>query len=75
MNDDESKEMKRIKLLRLGLIVGVILVSLSVSQLIFESAGNFRKVIQGVVLIFWIAAAIINWFGYKKAKEQFQNQL
>ena len=74
MNEDKSKEMKRIKLLRVGLIVGVILVFLSIYQLIFESGGTFSKVIQGVFLIFWVAAAIINSFGYKKAKEQLQNQ-
>ena len=74
MNEDKSKEMKRIKLLRVGLIVGVILVFLSIYQLIFETGSTFSKGIQGVVLIFWVAAAIINWFGYKKAKEQLQNQ-
>ena len=74
MNEDQSKEMKRIKLLRAGFIVCVILVLISLCQLIFETGSTFRKGIQGVVLIFWVAAAIINWFGYKKAKEQLQNQ-
>lgn len=74
MKNEKSKEKKRIKLLRLGLIVGVILVFLSIYQLIFESDGTFIKVIQGVILIFWIVAAIINWFEYKKAKTQLQNQ-
>ena len=72
---DKSKEMKRIKLLRAGFIVGIIVVLISICQLIFESGDTYRKVIQSVVLIFWVAAAIINWFGYKKVKEQLQNQV
>ncbi len=74
MDEEKSKEMKRIKLLQAGFIVGIILVLISLCQLIFESGGTFRKVIQGIVLIFWSVAVIINWFGYKKAKKQFQNQ-
>lgn len=74
MKDDKSKEKKRIKLLRIGFIVSVIVVILLVCQVIFESRDFFGKVMHWFILIMWIPVPVINWFQYKKVKEQFQNQ-
>ncbi len=74
MNDEKPKVMKRIKLLRIGFIVSIITVIIGVCQVIFESPDVFGKVLHWFILIIWIPLPIINWFEYKKAKAQLENQ-
>ena len=70
MKDDKSEESKRIKLLRAGFIVSLILVFLSVCQIIFESDDNFHTLLNWFQFIIWTPISIFNWFQFKKAKEQ-----
>ena len=72
MDNEKSKEIKRIKPLRVGFIASIILVFLSVYQIIFESADNFHMILNWMQLLVWITSSIFSWFQLKEAKEKLQ---
>ena len=72
MNNEKSKEIKRIKLLRILFFINIFLIILSLGQIIFTTPDNFHKVMNWVLLIIWTSTSIIYWFEFKKAKVKFQ---
>lgn len=70
MKTKKSQLERRIKLLRIGLILNILLVLISIWQLFFESPDNFKKTTHWFVLILWTVVGILIWFQLKAVKKE-----
>ena len=74
MKTKKSLLEKRIKFLRIGLILNIFLVLISIWQLYFESPDNFRKPSHWFVLILWTVVGILIWFQLKAVKKELKKE-
>ena len=74
MKTNKSKLEKRIKLVRIGFILNVLLVLFVLWQFFFEEPGNFKKPTHWIVLMLWTIVSILNWFQLKELKKQLKKE-